>query len=693
MPQRGDNTTPPTIEELMRRMTGDTSSTYRSSYNQSDAVFSRPSTRHSSITGTDVDSLRRTDTNILIRGLARSMTKKMPAIRSNRSLTEKESQGVSMQDTDGPEGLSSARINKKSHKLSVQLPLSLKKKARPEILSSSNPFVAEPSTCPMPNKLLPGPSPRLSGLAARRRVRLDLKLPVGLPDLSKANAHHGTHTGILSSITPSRPRSPKTPWIREKGVTWSPDAESTPSETVSSVEDVSIPIDTVDTTTRENEDIGFRIELAPSPTASEVAGIDITAHQVLFRELSPLSTPAFERPSHRIRDRGYVSHPSGESNANRWLTNDSDLGSTPDSRWMPKAEKGLTEQDAHLQEELFQLAKTSKAARARRWPWRRSKASGSEEQSRTEDERNEESKGISVNIFKRSHRFPESQDKEKKEKKSNHMSPLWRRPDKPPLASASLANMLVPPTFVPPGSEKVLTPPALDSAREVRGKLADFFFDKNGLSSSRRKSNAGLGGHWDSNAVLMSMHTDLDLTHDKDEEGPEGRPPPIAFHFGPVNDTPGPEAAPGLYTAPDGYLRVKGVGISPSQRSLVTPVQGAQDSWFRMHYSDYAADEEVLTAAALKEADERRKFEWLVPEHLPNSPLCPLHPRYVGPSKGLCYWHGRKANGWGVEPRRDYIAHPMKIGHRNSRGWEVGKVEATKTQKRKTRLQDLVDPI
>jgi hypothetical protein len=63
--------------------------------------------------------------------------------------------------------------------------------------------------------------------------------------------------------------------------------------------------------------------------------------------------------------------------------------------------------------------------------------------------------------------------------------------------------------------------------------------------------------------------------------------------------------------------------------------------WFRIP-SDQSRRESQLTELALRELEERRKFEWLVPEHLPNSPLCPLHAAYNGYSKGICYWHGRR---------------------------------------------------
>lgn len=35
-------------------------------------------------------------------------------------------------------------------------------------------------------------------------------------------------------------------------------------------------------------------------------------------------------------------------------------------------------------------------------------------------------------------------------------------------------------------------------------------------------------------------------------------------------------------------------------------------------------------------------FELNYPEHLPNSPLCPKHPKYIGRGLRVCAYHGRK---------------------------------------------------
>ncbi|KAF2999874.1 Structural maintenance of chromosomes protein 2 [Curvularia kusanoi] len=368
---------------------------------------------------------------------------------------------------------------------------------------------------------------------------------------------------------------------------------------------------------------------------------------------------------------------------------------SPPTPWPRDSEPGSGRSSKdYVRGELFQLANTSKSSSTRRWPWKKTRRSDSDEHTHGINVPTDSRKSISANIFKRSNRFPETKDREQKEKTSKKTSSIpWRREktvDKPPLPSASLAKVPVPPMFVPPGCVKVPTPPEFDQDREVRGKLADFFFDTNGFPQAKRKQKANPKGYWDSNAVLMSMQTDFDPTNDEDEEGPEGRPSPAPFHFSPVNEEVGAPGSPGLHTGPEDYLTVERPPKSPNPSSPAA----VQDSWFRMHYSDTTPDAEP-TATALHEMDERRKFEWLVPEHLPNSPLCPLHVKYVGPSKGLCYWHGRKSNGWGVEPRRDYAKDPVKIGQGNSRGWEVGEIpkvpQEKKKKKKKRRLSSFVE--
>ena len=599
------------------------------------------------------------------------MTKKIPDMKTHRLSTSKAQQSVSVPKQDHQEDASAIQGCRRSRKLSFQLPSGLRMKNPIEERQQPSPVVEESPMCESPDQAtLPDSANKCGGLAARRQVKMDLTLSIGPLDLSNPKERTGANPAIMSSITPSRPRSPKTPWIREAELDWGQSDKATTARSAPIIED--------------DEDM-----TAMDKITLNDAGVELGIESALPPVTPPLATPAFVRPPQKIRDRCYISRPTTRrTKSGGPSTSESDFGSTPDGHWTPEVKEGMAEQEVIVQKELVQLAKTSKTARSRRWPWNKSKASGSDEHTHAREER-EARKSMATNIFKRSNRFPETLEKEKKDKKpSKEWNAPWKRDkpaNKPPLPSASLADMAVPPSFVPPGCEKVPTPPMFDAAGEVRGKLADFFFESNGFNAkTKRKPKASPGGYWDSNAVLMSMHTDFGLNNtEDDEEGPEGRPP-AAFHFGPVNDTPGPMTSPDLYTGADGYLTVKPAPSVPG-----APGSPGQDSWFRMHFGEQTPDIELLTAAALKEADERRKFEWLVPGHLPNSPLCPLHVKYVGPSKGLCYWHGRKSNGWGLEPGRDYVSHPVRIGEGSSGGWDVGKQESPREEKRKRRLESL----
>ncbi|KAJ9669667.1 hypothetical protein H2201_000051 [Coniosporium apollinis] len=41
------------------------------------------------------------------------------------------------------------------------------------------------------------------------------------------------------------------------------------------------------------------------------------------------------------------------------------------------------------------------------------------------------------------------------------------------------------------------------------------------------------------------------------------------------------------------------------------------------------------------EVEARAGFDWSIPEHLPNSPLCPLSPKFRGGGREICVYHGR----------------------------------------------------
>ncbi|OMP87201.1 hypothetical protein BK809_0007287 [Diplodia seriata] len=157
--------------------------------------------------------------------------------------------------------------------------------------------------------------------------------------------------------------------------------------------------------------------------------------------------------------------------------------------------------------------------------------------------------------------------------------------------------------FVPPGQTRVNTPPDFNIDRAATGKNAGFFFagpsledtGKVGRTSGpasapiRRKPRSS--GLWDSDAILMSQAVTAD-----DE-----------------------------WNVP--------LQLEPVETS------GLERDWIRERL------DRILAESSRSESDVDRlnsTFAWDVPEHLPDSPLCPLHPKHRSGGKGICVYHGRR---------------------------------------------------
>lgn len=265
-----------------------------------------------------------------------------------------------------------------------------------------------------------------------------------------------------------------------------------------------------------------------------------------------------------------------------------------------------------------------------------------------------------------------------------------------------------------------------DANGEVKGKLADFFFE-HGASIAGRKPKATPGGYWDSDALLMSLSSDFDpKPSEEEDEGPEGPltpadPAPRSFT---VDQNPAYGTPVGLVQSPGGYLGVNSASSVRDYRSALvssdvkeSPSPETPEHWFRVEQVQTPVETQ-LSALALREAAERRKFEWIVAEHLDNSPLCPLHPRYRGPYQGTCFWHRKKVaqnntqgqgesmdeiekgnegkgeNGYG---RAGAFAKYEKESERRPRlkrgshSWDVGRVDAVRVAReaKKRRLVSL----
>ena len=624
---------PPPLDEIIRRTTIDDADDLQNiKLRHMDSIESHASgvTYPAASISTSVetsDSYVRDNRRSSIAAFAKGIVQHVPNLRTPRPQESKEDQ----QRRDSGDG-ASMKLHKKDRVLSfAPLPL-VKSKESYEKGSKPSVVIEEPST-PVDtpptavNNATTPPNPHSTskgGLRDRRKVNLDLSMPAQMPDLP---ARGRLPVDMMGSLGAPRSRSPKTPWVRKEQPQWEP-AMMTKSAPILEEDYIR------DNTSAQRNDNYGGIGLLPDTNT-------------LFSSQSP----KFERPPARVRDRCYISRPkskrtrSGRSDKSGTSASDSTLARTPDSSWTPAEERIYQEHQAQTRSELRKIASESKASRSRRWYWLGKDSSEDAPSSPRPVEHL--SRRFSINPFRRSNRISDQTDAEVS---SKQQAPSSVHPSRgkhvPP--STSLAHIPVPPAFIPPGVQRVPTPPIFDANGEVKGKLANFFFDAQGggAMNVRTKIKPSPGGYWDSDALLMSLSSDIDNHEDNDEdEGPEG--PRSDFVHTPVdfepNGTPGLTAiVSNVQGNSSSYLSVK----PPASPSLAatSPMLG-HDGWYRIHQSHFpdTPDERTLTALARQEEEERRKFEWLVSEHLPDSPLCPLHAKYRGPSAGLCYWHGRRS--------------------------------------------------
>ncbi|KAH7064094.1 hypothetical protein BKA63DRAFT_178754 [Paraphoma chrysanthemicola] len=668
-PEQLGTRTPPPLEELLRRPTNeDADSAHNNRQARVDTFDFQPPVARTSNASTVRLPISRQDTaRSSIAGFARGLARHVPNMKSSSPaelVAERQHKSARKPSRSESSG-ESYREAKKERRLSFLLPPSTKAKEvddAPQRKASLAESSAGDSA-----KAPSVPSSTKSSLRDRRKVNLDLALSTEIPDLP---AQSRPPVGQLRSITPSRPRSPKTPWIRDEPLKW------------------------------QHHNAGVRTApILEEGYIGEATVGDSNEEGVLLPGDDPIvssQSPHFERPPVRVRDRCRITRP--RTKRSRSGTSESTLAQTPDGSWTPDDPKALKEQQAQTKADLERLGQVSKRAQSSRWRWARS-ATRSSEGSPQKPNGEPSDRRFSINPFKRSGRFGDEMDRHKEKKQSTSSNRAWwigkqaapQAHSNPPMV---LSNMPLPPTFVPPGVNRVPTPPSLDANGEVKGKLADFFFD-HGTGITGKKPKASPGGYWDSDALLMSyLSSDMNLGDDDEDEGPEGplTPNPAVRAFtvdrNPSYDTPG------LVTAPGNYLDAKTINHSyhPGQN---TPFPDGRDVWFRIQQPE-SPDDQQLTVAALREIDERRKFEWIVPEHLPNSPLCPLHAKYEGYSKGRCYWHGRrKSNNSRSRTSGEYEGGVYETGRREkkmrlaaleqsgerveyptvrrgSRGWEVG---------------------
>ncbi|KAF1942125.1 hypothetical protein EJ02DRAFT_346200 [Clathrospora elynae] len=684
-PEQPRANSPPPLEEIMRRNTiNDADDVQNSKLQHVDSIGSQPFTGHQSrsFSSSTTDSLPPQNRRSSIAAFAMGIARHVPDMRV---FAPPEKVGWSTENQHEGDSQYAASIDvSKNHRMSLALPSAMKTRGSYE-KAPKPPVVFEEPAPPERNARIESLAAK-GGLRDRRKVKLDLAMPTEMPDLPARNR---SPIGTLTSLGPSRPRSPKTPWIRDEQPKWEPVAL------------------TKSTTIIEEEYIRNSIT-ADGITADSITAEGITADGGLG--LLPRTDVLFsseftkiERLPQKVKDRCYISRPRfPRSRSGRSGTSESSQTQTPDGSSTGGDSKVVLEQQARTAQELRQLSQDAKEVRSRRWGWK----------TKTSSEDTPQSPGLttrrfSINPFKRSNRI--SDQNYEKDKKQTITNGLGRT--KQPLLS------LMP---IPPEVTRVPTPPIFDANGEVKVKLADFFFDvQSGAGGApRRKLKTSPGGYWDSDALLMSLTTDVDADDDEEEEGPEGpRTPQLDFD---LNGTPGLKATGPSASGPT-YLNTQPMNPGTQFQTLLLE----PDSWFRIQHSEMIITPDERTR---QEEEERRKFEWLVPEHLPTSPLCPLHPKYRSPSFGYCYWHGRRSKGGKVREGEygrgdrgskgsiENFVEEMQRGGKGrrrtrgrtrgrererggrsgsgsgSRGWESKKVGTPTTEERRRRLVSFSSP-
>ncbi|KAL5113845.1 hypothetical protein ACEQ8H_008265 [Pleosporales sp. CAS-2024a] len=498
----------------------------------------------------------------------------------------------------------------------------------------------------------------------------------------------------FSSITSSRPRSPKTPWVLDVAPRW-PHAVQPKAATITEGE--------------------HAIRISASGAIEVSDG--------LLADNGPIASSHSsknERASQKIHNGSHITRLRLERNGNgRQVNSVGALTHAPDGGWASNDGK-----EAHwkprMTAELEQLNHTTKEGRSKHWRWARTStrsSDGGELLSHVPEQSME--RKPSLNFFRRSNRISEHAERDKGQKKQSSppASRFWwigkqATPTRHEATKPSLIAM--PPSFVPPGSKRVPTPPTLDVNGDIQGKLADFFFE-HGTDITRRpkpKPKSSSEGYWDSDALLMSYFSaSVDASDQStEEEGPEG---------------PNPGLDPRNFTVDKNDYGTPGLVETPGRGNMDIPSRSppalVEETWFRRAQGEEQQQQTQRTAVALREIDERRMFEWIVPEHLPGSPLCPLHRDYTGYSTGMCYWHGRRrSSGSRSKTSEEFVGGVYELGAREKRekrrarqkkhggdgeqkqvrqgrrGWEVGKFEhqsrEDRQQEKKRRLQSLSSP-
>ncbi|KAF2877663.1 RecF/RecN/SMC N terminal domain-containing protein [Massariosphaeria phaeospora] len=464
------------------------------------------------------------------------------------------------------------------------------------------------------------------GLKDRRKINqpgaMTLTIPPELSSLpARGRPHISPDIQSLEIMSRRRARSPKTPFPVQEG--------RTPWELPG------VKMERPATTPRNDSDT------SKPGRHGMLRGSDISPFSppLLFKD-RPTTPPLLlsnARSTPGLKDHNTISGAwfrRGNSGAS-----DSGLGRAPDGYELPEipAKRPADDGPEQVSVELKKIAK-----RSRRWQWSSSRASNEASPTKPTPRQSSESNFTFTRFFKSRAKTSSSPNLQTNLQTSGvpNKSTDSQRSQEPTNPDRSLSNMAVPPVFIPPGLNRINTPPMFDNDGELKGKLGNFFFDYQN-PAKRQKHVPGLSpaGHWDSDAVLMSLERNITPSGSSNEESPQRLSPLVTPGTNDDDRAGGPSFLFALATPPSPTAYHLAVLPRPGPPPHTGGSEASpQTDWFR-RASQVPEDS---MQAALREAEERAKFEWIVPEHLPTSPLCPLSPKYHGKLKKFCYWHSKE---------------------------------------------------
>ncbi|KAF2475833.1 uncharacterized protein BDR25DRAFT_88967 [Lindgomyces ingoldianus] len=482
-----------------------------------------------------------------------------------------------------------------------------------------------------------GIEPVKRGLKDRRKLdnadAMKLTLPLGLPNLPPRQRTPITPIPpSLPQIGSNRSRSPKFPWVRDCPPEWP------------------------------------TMEISPPSTIQETpcSGDNKHGHGLL-----PGSDPIFSSqgiPKGRERPglRGFSSRPRMHR---RSASQRSDISpvTSPLSKEAPNY--------LIKTEELHQLGQQRKQAkRSRRWRWSAPFTSGDIESADSPSRQLTDSpqpfpSRLRAPWKRQAHTPPPSAAQIPPSDSPSSMYPtnpwlgMHTPATKPPTHPMKdpISSFPVPPMFVPPGVQRVSTPPLFDETREIRGKLAKFYFDIHGVKHSR-PSPCVQAGVWDSDALLMPQESNITPKSGSEDESPQG----ISVSGNSPLQLSKPSSSQPRKSPAEYFAAGAGRSGAPFSAPVLTNSAVFQD----LYHVHQREDERKPNSGEIEGVEDVAILEWLIPEHLPSSPLCPLHPKYRGPSR-ICVYHGRRKDKSREDGLGDGVVEDDEGGDslRREKGW------------------------